>query len=72
MGFIRRSSLAGSDSAQASEVDAPASSPAPIADALLRLAETELYDVRWSDRILDGVVRNLIADDRATADQARA
>jgi len=38
----------------------------------LRLAETELYDVRWSDRILDGVVRNLIADDRATADQARA
>ncbi len=35
-----------------------------------RGAETELYDAYWSDRILDEVVRNRIADGRATRTEA--
>jgi hypothetical protein len=38
---------------------------------LLRLAEIELYDPYWSERILDEVVRNLVDDGRATEEQAR-
>lgn len=45
--------------------------PLPLRDTLLRIAEAELYDPYWSERILDEVVRNLVADGRATQDQAR-
>jgi predicted nucleic acid-binding protein len=44
--------------------------PASVRDALLRLAEIELYDILWSERILDEVERNLIEHGRATLDQA--
>lgn len=44
--------------------------PLPLRDTLLRVAETELYDPLWSERMLDEVARNLIADGRATAQQA--
>lgn len=40
--------------------------PASVRDALLRLAEIELYDVLWSERILDEVERNLIEKAGAT------
>lgn len=35
--------------------------PFSLRDTLLRLAERELYDVYWSDRILDEVTRNLVS-----------
>lgn len=44
--------------------------PLPLRDTLLRCAEQDLYEVRWSRRILDEVVRNLVEDDRATPAQA--
>lgn len=44
--------------------------PLPLRDTLLRVAEAELYDPRWSERILAEVARNLIADRRATQEQA--
>ena len=44
--------------------------PLPLRDTLLRCAEEDLYEVRWSRRILDEVVRNLVDDDRATPGQA--
>lgn len=44
--------------------------PLPLRDTLLRCAEQDLYEVRWSRRILDEVVRNLVEDDRATPEQA--
>lgn len=44
--------------------------PLPLRDTLLRCAEQDLYEVRWSRRILDEVVRNLIGDDRTTPEQA--
>lgn len=36
--------------------------PFSLRDTLLRLAERELYDVYWSDRILDEVTRNLVSE----------
>jgi len=55
----------------AAVLDASVLYPLPLRDTLLRIAETELYDAYWSERILDEVVRNLVADSRATEDQAR-
>ena len=45
--------------------------PLPLRDTLLRLAQRRLFAVRWSGRILDEVTRNLIADHRATSEQAQ-
>ena len=45
--------------------------PLPVRDTLLRVAQQNLYAVRWSQRILDEVARNLVNDRRATRDQAR-
>lgn len=55
----------------AAVLDASVLYPLPLRDTLLRIAETELYDAYWSERILDEVARNLVADGRATDDQAR-
>lgn len=44
--------------------------PASLRDTLLRLAEVELFDVKWSSRILEEAARNLVADQRMTQDQA--
>lgn len=55
----------------AAVLDASVLYPLPLRDTLLRIAETELYDAYWSDRILDEVVRNLITDGRANEQQAR-
>jgi len=52
-------------------LDASVLYPLPLRDTLLRVAETELYDAYWSKRILDEVIRNLVADGRATEEQAR-
>jgi hypothetical protein len=52
-------------------LDASVLYPLPLRDTLLRVAETELYDSYWSERILDEVIRNLVADGRATEEQAR-
>src|SRR4051794_17228823 len=54
----------------AAGLDANVLYPLPLRDTLLRIAETELYDPYWSERILDEVARNLILDGRATEDQA--
>lgn len=54
----------------AAVLDANVLYPLPLRDTLLRIAETELYDPYWSERILDEVARNLILDGRATEDQA--
>jgi len=55
----------------AAVLDASVLYPLPLRDTLLRVAETELYDPYWSERILDEVVRNLVADGRASEEQAR-
>jgi hypothetical protein len=55
----------------AAVLDASVLYPLPLRDTLLRIAEPELYDVYWSEHILHEVVRNLIADGRATEEQAR-
>lgn len=55
----------------AAVLDASVLYPLPLRDTLLRVAETELYDPYWSGRILDEVVRNLVADGRASEEQAR-
>lgn len=55
----------------AAVLDASVLYPLPLRDTLLRVAETELYDAYWSERILDEVVRNLVADGRASEEQAR-
>ena len=44
--------------------------PASLRDTLLRLAEVEMYDVVWSQRILDEAVDNLVDDNRMSRDQA--
>ena len=44
--------------------------PASLRDILLRLAEVEMYDVKWSQRILDEAVDNLVDDARMSRDQA--
>jgi predicted nucleic acid-binding protein len=51
-------------------LDASVLYPLPLRDTLLRLAEKELYDPLWSERILEEVRRNLIADGRASEEQA--
>jgi predicted nucleic acid-binding protein len=43
--------------------------PFSLRDSLLRLAARELYDVRWSQRILDETIRNLV-DQRISEEQA--
>jgi predicted nucleic acid-binding protein len=55
----------------AAVLDASVLYPLPLRDTLLRIAETELYDAHWSERILDEVARNLVEDGRATEQQAR-
>lgn len=50
----------------AAVLDASVLYPLPLRDTLLRVAEIELYDAYWSQRILDEVARNLIADARAS------
>ncbi|MGI8728959.1 MAG: PIN domain-containing protein [Solirubrobacteraceae bacterium] len=55
----------------AAVLDASVLYPLPLRDTLLRIAEAELYDAYWSERILDEVARNLIADGRASKHQAR-
>jgi predicted nucleic acid-binding protein len=55
----------------AAVLDASVLYPLPLRDTLLRVAEIELYDPYWSQRILDEVARNLIADARASEQQAR-
>lgn len=54
----------------AAVLDANVLYPLPLRDTLLRVAEIELYDAYWSARILDEVVRNLVADGRASDKQA--
>jgi predicted nucleic acid-binding protein len=54
----------------AAVLDANVLYPLPLRDTLLRIAETELYDPYWSERILDEVVRNLVHDGRTTGEQA--
>ena len=44
--------------------------PASLRDTLLRLAEVELYDVKWSQRILDEAVDNLVEDGRMNREKA--
>jgi predicted nucleic acid-binding protein len=44
--------------------------PASLRDLLLRLAEVEMYDVKWSQRILNEAVDNLVDDNRMSRDQA--
>jgi hypothetical protein len=44
--------------------------PLPLRDTLLRVARQNLYAVRWSNRILDEVARNLVQDHRASREQA--
>jgi hypothetical protein len=51
-------------------LDASVLYPLPLRDTLLRVAEIELYDPYWSERILAEVTRNLILDRRATEEQA--
>lgn len=55
----------------AAVLDASVLYPLPLRDTLLRVAEAELYDPYWSERILDEVVSNLVTDERASEDQAR-
>ena len=55
----------------AAVLDASVLYPFPLRDTLLRVAEIELYDPYWSQRILDEVARNLVADARASKQQAR-
>lgn len=51
-------------------LDASVLYPLPLRDTLLRVAEIELYDPYWSERILAEVTHNLILDRRATEEQA--
>jgi predicted nucleic acid-binding protein len=48
-------------------LDANVLYPFSLRDTLLRFAERELYVPFWSERILDEVARNLVADDRGDA-----
>jgi predicted nucleic acid-binding protein len=51
-------------------VDACALYPFALRDTLLRLAELELYDVQWSERILEEMRANLLENYGATDEQA--
>lgn len=55
----------------AAVLDASVLYPLPLRDTLLRIAEIELYDAYWSERILAEVARGLVADGRASDHQAR-
>ena len=44
--------------------------PVSLWDTLLRCALAGLYQPRWTVQILDEVVRNLVADGRATQERA--
>ncbi len=52
-------------------LDASVLYPLPLRDTLLRVAAAELYVPLWSERILREAVGNLIADGRASEEQAR-
>ncbi len=45
--------------------------PMPLCDTLLRAAEAELYQVYFSQEILDGATRNLIKKGRMTENKAK-
>lgn len=45
--------------------------PMPLCDTLLRTAEAELYQVYFSQEILDGATRNLIKKGRMTESKAK-
>jgi predicted nucleic acid-binding protein len=51
-------------------VDACVLFPASLRDTLLRLAEAEMFDVLWSERILCEATNSMIADGRMTEEQA--
>ncbi len=53
-------------------VDACALYPFALRDTLLRLAELELYDVQWSELILDEMRTNLLENYGASDEQARS
>jgi predicted nucleic acid-binding protein len=53
-------------------LDASVLYPLPLRDTLLRAAQVGMYDPCWSERILDEVARNLVANGVATAPQAAA
>ncbi len=53
-------------------LDASVLYPLPLRDTLLRVAQVGVYDPCWSERILDEVARNLIANRVATAPKAAA
>ncbi|MGL5033647.1 MAG: PIN domain-containing protein [Microcystaceae cyanobacterium] len=44
--------------------------PMYLRDTLLRAAEKGLYQVHWSQEILDGAIRNLVANQQITETQA--
>lgn len=44
--------------------------PFTLRDTLLRVAEARLYQVRWTDEILEEVRRNLVKTDETTEEQA--
>lgn len=44
--------------------------PMPLCDTLLRAAEAELYEVHFSQEILDGATRNLVKKGRMTSAKA--
>jgi predicted nucleic acid-binding protein len=44
--------------------------PSATRDLLLRGSERGLFQIRWSDKIIDELARSLIADKRCTPDQA--
>jgi len=44
--------------------------PTSTRDLLLRASERGLFQIRWSDEIIDELVRNLVADKRCTPEQA--
>src|SRR5919202_4811570 len=52
-------------------LDASVLFPAAVRDTLLRAAASGLYQLYWSDEILDEVRRNLVASGRATPEQAQ-
>lgn len=51
-------------------VDACVLYPFGVRDTLLALAEEELYDVLWSERILEEMRRNVVLDGRMTEEGA--
>ena len=52
-------------------LDASVLFPAAVRDTLLRAAAAGLYQLAWSDVILEEVRRNLVTSARATQEQAQ-